>query len=69
MKKITRKEMSTIKGGLFAPPPGGACCSVHCQDGKKHERECGSGVICTTNGSLICCGGDCINACSGVELW
>ena len=63
MKKITRNEMKKIKGGLVAPPA--ACCSVTCGNGDKKERECGSQIVCTTSGTTICCGSDCINVCSG----
>jgi len=63
--------MKNIKGGVQASysslgGPDVACCSVTCLNGDKKERECGSQIHCTTQGTTICCSsGDCINVCSG----
>jgi bacteriocin-like protein len=62
MKKLTKKEMKQIQGGLLSN--GGACCSVTCADGSSKERECGDKTLCTTSGTKVCCGsGDCIDVC------
>lgn len=64
MKKLSRNELKGIKGGNQGQG-NASCCSVTCSNGITKDRECGSGVMCTTNSPKICCGGsDCIDVCN-----
>lgn len=66
-KKLSRSEMSQIKGGT-APEQGGGC-SLQCPTGADHTTisidACENGQICSTNtaDSTISCGSTIVKKC------